>query len=99
MGNLIVQICFSEVVKDYIKQAKAHMSQTGQNVESDLTLTSHHVDVQVCQRHVANRCSKSTPKTLDKELIVIGDTDRKQSLVERTQVATPHLLHCSLSSL
>lgn len=68
-------------------------------MESDLTLTSHHVDVQVCQRHVANRCSKSTPKTLDKELIVIGDTDRKQSLVERTQVATPRLLHCLPSGL
>lgn len=75
------------------------MSETCQKMDSDLSLTSHYVDVQVSQRHVANRCSRNTPKTLDSELIIMGDTDRKQSLVERTQVSTPHLLHCLFSSL
>lgn len=97
--NWIVHIWLSDIVKDYIKQAKAHMGQTCQNMESDLSLTSHHVDVQVCQRHVANRCSRNAPKTLDKELLAMGDTDRRQSLVERTQVASPHLLHCLPGSL
>lgn len=64
------------------------MSESCQKMDSDLSLTSHYVDVRVSQRHVANRCTRNTPKTLDNELIVMGDTDRKQSLVERTQVLT-----------
>lgn len=93
-NGLYFVFVFLEVAKDYIKEAKAHVSETCQKMDSDLSLSSHYVDTQVSQRHVANRCSRNTPKTLDNELIVMGDTDRKQSLVERAQVSTPHLLHC-----
>lgn len=79
-------IFLSEEVKDYIKSAKAHIGETCQKMDSDLSMMSHYVDVQVSQRHVANRCTRNSPKTLDNELVVMGDTDRKQSLLERTQV-------------
>lgn len=77
---------FSEVVKDYIQKAKAHMSQTCQDMEAGLSLTSHYVDVQVSQREVFFRCRKNTNKFLDKELIIMGDTDRQKSLLGQSQV-------------
>ncbi|GLD60539.1 MHC class II transactivator isoform X1 [Lates japonicus] len=40
------------VVKDYIQEAKAHMSQTCQDMEEGLSLTSHYVDVQVSHREI-----------------------------------------------
>lgn len=79
-------VWLSDVVKDYIKEMKAHMSQTCQNMEESLSLTSHYVDVQVSQRDVVYRCGRNTHKFLDKELIIMGDTDRKQSLLGRSQV-------------
>lgn len=79
-------VWFSDVVKDYIQEMKAHMSQTCQNMEESLSLTSHYVDVQVSQRDVVYRCGRNTHKFLDKELIIMGDTDRKQSLLGRSEV-------------
>lgn len=79
-------VWFSDAVKDYIQEMKAHMSQTCQNIEESLSLTSHYVDVQVSQRDVVSRCGRNTQKFLDKELIIMGDTDRKQSLLGRSQV-------------
>lgn len=75
----------SEVVKDYIQEAKAHISQTCQDMEEGLSLTSHYVDVQVSQREIL-RSGKNTNKALDKELIIMGDTDRQKSLLGQSQV-------------
>ncbi|XP_078017306.1 uncharacterized protein ciita isoform X2 [Epinephelus lanceolatus] len=73
-----------QVVKDYIQEAKAHMSQTCQDMEAGLSLTSHYVDVPVSQRET--RSGKSTNKTLDKELIIMGDTDRQKTLLGPSQI-------------
>ncbi|XP_059203811.1 MHC class II transactivator isoform X2 [Centropristis striata] len=74
----------TQVVKEYIQEAKAHMSQSCQDMESGLSLTSHYVDVHVSQREI--RSGKNTNKALDKELIIMGDTDRQKSLLERNQI-------------
>ncbi|KAK9534652.1 hypothetical protein VZT92_007082 [Zoarces viviparus] len=73
------------VVKDYIQEAKAHMSQTCQDMEAGLSLTSHYVDVQVSQREIL-RSGKNTNKVLDKELVITGDTDRQKSLLGHSQI-------------
>lgn len=80
-----VVLLFSEVVKDHIQEAKAHMSQTCQDMEAGLSLTSHYVDVQVSQRETF-RSGKNTSKFLDKEMIIMGDTDRQKSFLRRGQV-------------
>uniref|UniRef100_A0A3Q4GIH6 Class II major histocompatibility complex transactivator n=1 Tax=Neolamprologus brichardi TaxID=32507 RepID=A0A3Q4GIH6_NEOBR len=67
-------------VKDYIQEAKAHMSQTYQDMEAGLSLSSHYVDVQVSQREVV-RSGKNTNKCLDKELVIKGDTDRQKTML------------------
>lgn len=80
-----IVLLFSEVVKDHIQEAKAYMSQTCQDMEAGLSLSSHYVDVQVSQRETF-RSGKNTSKFLDKEIIVMGDTDRQKSLLGRGQV-------------
>ncbi|XP_075942616.1 uncharacterized protein ciita isoform X1 [Anarhichas minor] len=74
-----------QVAKDYIQEAKAHVSQTCQDMESGLCLTSHYVDVQVSQREIL-RSGKNTNKVLDKELVITGDTDRQKSLLGHIQI-------------
>ncbi|XP_069566159.1 MHC class II transactivator [Brachyistius frenatus] len=74
-----------QVVKDYIQEAKVHMSQTCQDMEPGLSLTSHYVEVQVCQREIL-RSGKTTSKCLDKELIIMGDTDRQKTLLGPSQI-------------
>lgn len=73
-----------QVVKDYIQEAKAHMSQSCQHIEAGLNLTSHYVDVQVSKREIPVG-GKNTNK-LDKELVIMGDTDRQKSLVGQSQI-------------
>lgn len=79
-------VCFSDVVKNYIQETKAHMSQTCQDMEVGLSLTSHYVDVQVSQREIF-RSGKNNNKFLDKELVTMGDTDRQKSLLVHSQVS------------
>ncbi|XP_038552244.1 MHC class II transactivator isoform X2 [Micropterus salmoides] len=74
-----------QVVKEYIQEAKAHMSQTCQEMETGLSLNSHYVDVQVSQREIL-RSGKSTNKLLDKELVIMGHTDRQKSLLGQSQI-------------
>uniref|UniRef100_UPI0037E7D497 MHC class II transactivator isoform X1 n=2 Tax=Semicossyphus pulcher TaxID=241346 RepID=UPI0037E7D497 len=74
-----------ELVKDYIQEAKAHMSQTCQDMEAGLGLTSHYVDVQVSQRQILHS-GKQSNKFLDKEMVIMGDTDRQKSLLGRSQI-------------
>ncbi|KAG7220592.1 hypothetical protein INR49_017948 [Caranx melampygus] len=74
-----------QVVQDYIQEIKSHMSQTCQDMEEGLRLNSHYVDVQVSRREVL-RSGKNTNKCLDKELIIMGDTDRQRSLLGRSQI-------------
>lgn len=74
-------VYFSEVVKDYIQEVKAHMSQACQDMEAGLSLTSHYIDVQLSQRKIL--CSG---KNANKELVIMGDTDRQKSLLQRSQV-------------
>lgn len=76
---------FSAVVKDYIQEAKAHMNQSCQDMGSDLSLTSHYVNVQLSQREIL-RSGKNTNKDLDKELVIMGDTDRQKSLLGQSHV-------------
>ncbi|XP_028267005.1 MHC class II transactivator isoform X2 [Parambassis ranga] len=74
-----------QAVKDYIQEAKAHVSQTCQYMEPGLSLDAHYVDVRLSPREIL--CSgKNTNKCLDKELVIMGDTDRQSSMLGHAQV-------------
>uniref|UniRef100_A0A7N8WWX8 Class II, major histocompatibility complex, transactivator n=1 Tax=Mastacembelus armatus TaxID=205130 RepID=A0A7N8WWX8_9TELE len=77
---------FLLAVKDYIQEAKAHMSQACQVLEEGLNLTANYVDMQVSQREIF-RSGKSATKCLDKELVNMGDTDQKKSLLGQINIA------------
>ncbi|XP_041829501.1 MHC class II transactivator isoform X2 [Melanotaenia boesemani] len=72
-------------VRDYIREAKAHMCETCQDMEAGLSLTSHYVDVRVSQREIL-RSGKNPNKCLEKELVITGDTDRQKSSLEHSQI-------------
>ncbi|KAG7505820.1 MHC class II transactivator isoform X1 [Solea senegalensis] len=74
-----------QAVKDYIQEVKDHMSHSCLDIEDDLNLTSHYVDVQVSQREFL-RSGKNTNRNLDKELIIMGDADRQKSLLGHRQI-------------
>lgn len=78
-------IYFSEAVKDYIQEAKVHMSQICQDMEDGLSLPSHYVNRHVSQKEIL-RSGKNTNKCLDKELVIMGETDRQKSLISQNQV-------------
>lgn len=61
------------------------MSHTCQDIEEGLSLTSHYVDRHVCQREIL-RSGKNTNKCLEKELVIMGDTERQKSLLGQSQV-------------
>ena len=63
-------------------------------MEDGLSLMSHYVDMQVSQREIL-RSGKSTNKCLDKELVIMGDTDRQKSLLGQGQVRVSLLLGSS----
>ncbi|KAL6102509.1 ciita [Pungitius sinensis] len=68
-----------QVVKDYILEAKEHVRQSCQGMES------HYVDVQVSQKEILHS-GKNTNKVLEKELVIAGDTDRQKSLLGHIQM-------------
>ncbi|KAI3360038.1 hypothetical protein L3Q82_014372, partial [Scortum barcoo] len=74
-----------QAVKEYIKEAKAYIIQTCQEMEAGLSLTSHFVDVKVSQREIL-RSGKNTNKYLDKELVIMGHMDRNKSLLGKSQI-------------
>uniref|UniRef100_A0A8C9YT05 Class II major histocompatibility complex transactivator n=1 Tax=Sander lucioperca TaxID=283035 RepID=A0A8C9YT05_SANLU len=87
LSDFFLLVCKSPctVVKDYIQEAKAHMNQSCQDMGSDLSLTSHYVNVQLSQREIL-RSGKNTNKDLDKELVIMGDTDRQKSLLGQSHI-------------
>ncbi|XP_067332575.1 MHC class II transactivator isoform X2 [Channa argus] len=74
-----------QVVKDYIQEAKAHMSRACQDMEEGVSLTSHYVEMHVNQKEIL-RSGKNSNKCLDKELVIMGDTDRQKSLLGQSQI-------------
>ncbi|XP_029364399.1 MHC class II transactivator isoform X1 [Echeneis naucrates] len=73
------------VVQNYIQEVKNNMGQACQDMEEGLSLTSHYVDMQVCRREIL-RSGKSATKSLDRELIIMGDTDWQKRLLGQSQI-------------
>ncbi|XP_034045846.1 MHC class II transactivator isoform X2 [Thalassophryne amazonica] len=72
-------------VKDYIQSAKAYTSQTCQEMEPGLSMASHYVDMRVVQRESLHS-GRNTNKCLNKELVVMGYTERLNSSLECSQI-------------
>ncbi|XP_061703248.1 MHC class II transactivator [Syngnathoides biaculeatus] len=73
-----------QIVKNYIKMAKAHMHQICEEMEPGLNLSSHFLDVKAIQREMF--CSGKKYKSLHKELVSMGDMDRQKNLIKLSQI-------------
>ncbi|XP_055079365.1 MHC class II transactivator [Periophthalmus magnuspinnatus] len=75
----------TQTVKSYIQETKAYMSRACEDMGDGLTLSSNYVDSKVIQRDTI-RTGRNNNKSLDKELNVMGDTDRRKCTVQLNQI-------------
>ncbi|XP_029600851.1 MHC class II transactivator [Salmo trutta] len=72
--------------EEYIHQAKAHLRGMCQEMEAGLSLASHYVDVRLVQRQILIGSGKNGSKCLEKDLVAIGDGERRRDSLARSQV-------------
>uniref|UniRef100_A0A3B3Z9S5 NACHT domain-containing protein n=1 Tax=Periophthalmus magnuspinnatus TaxID=409849 RepID=A0A3B3Z9S5_9GOBI len=75
-----VSTCPQVNVKSYIQETKAYMSRACEDMGDGLTLSSNYVDSKVIQRDTI-RTGRNNNKSLDKELNVMGDMDRRKCTI------------------
>ncbi|XP_030645625.1 MHC class II transactivator [Chanos chanos] len=73
-------------VEDYIQLAKSQMKDSCGLVEPNMSMESHYVDVQLVQRRIQIKTGKNANKCLEKELVVLSDSERKEATIDRSQV-------------
>ncbi|XP_045569904.1 uncharacterized protein, partial [Salmo salar] len=71
--------------EEYIHQAKAHLRGMCQDMEAGLSLASHYVDVRLVQRQIQIGSGKNGSKCLEKDLVAIGDGERRRDSLARSQ--------------
>lgn len=75
---------------DYIRRLKSHVSETFGRMDvggrSGGSLDSHYVDAPLIRRTLVIRMGKNANKCLEKELVVLSDSERKSATVRREHV-------------
>lgn len=62
------------------------MTLSQQDMEAGLSLASHYVDVRLVQRQIQIGSGKNGSKCLEKDLVAIGDGERRRDSLARSQV-------------
>ncbi|XP_051987243.1 MHC class II transactivator-like isoform X3 [Xyrauchen texanus] len=73
-------------VKDYVHHAKSHIKNTCCVMRGGLEMESHYVDMHLVQRKLLIKSGKNANKCLEKELVVLSDSERKQGQLDRSQL-------------
>ncbi|XP_056608092.1 MHC class II transactivator isoform X2 [Triplophysa dalaica] len=73
-------------VKEFINLAKPHIRNVCNAMRGGLGMESHYIDVHLIPRKLLIKSGKNANKCLEKELVVLSDSERKQSLLDRSQV-------------
>uniref|UniRef100_A0A6Q2XI75 NACHT domain-containing protein n=1 Tax=Esox lucius TaxID=8010 RepID=A0A6Q2XI75_ESOLU len=76
----------TDCVADYILQTKAYIKTLYQEIEAGRSLETHYIDVRLVQRQILIGSGKNASKCLEKELVVLGDTERRWSSLSRSQM-------------
>ncbi|XP_072298389.1 MHC class II transactivator [Eucyclogobius newberryi] len=74
-----------QTVTTYIRESKAHVRRACDDLGDGLTLSANYVDSKVIQRD-AVQSGKNSNKSLDRELNVMGETDRRKCMVQLNQI-------------
>ncbi|KAG1967765.1 MHC class II transactivator [Pimephales promelas] len=75
-----------ECVKDYIHHVKSHMRDVCCTMRGGMGMESHYVDVHLIQRKLLIKSGKNANKCLEKELVILSDSERKKAKLDRSQV-------------
>ncbi|XP_043089895.1 MHC class II transactivator isoform X2 [Puntigrus tetrazona] len=75
-----------ECVKDYIHQTKCYMRDVCCAMRGGMGMDSHYVDTHLVQRKLLIKSGKNANKCLEKELVVLSDSERKKAKLDRSQL-------------
>ncbi|XP_062841141.1 MHC class II transactivator [Trichomycterus rosablanca] len=73
-------------VEDYIQGLKSHLRETCSRMDGGRSMETHYVDTQLVRRMLIIRTGKNANKCLEKELVVLSNSERKKSTVQRNHV-------------
>ncbi|KAL0197919.1 hypothetical protein M9458_006459, partial [Cirrhinus mrigala] len=71
---------------DYIHHMKSHMSDVCCSMRGGMGMESHYVDMHLVQRKLLIKSGKNANKCLEKELVVLSDSERKKAKLDRSQL-------------
>ncbi|XP_016401145.1 MHC class II transactivator isoform X3 [Sinocyclocheilus rhinocerous] len=75
-----------ECVKDYIHHIKSYMRDVCCSMRGGMGMESHYVDAHLVQRKLLIKSGKNANKCLEKELVVLSDSERKKAKLDRSQL-------------
>lgn len=73
-------------VKDFIHRAKPHIRDVCSTMRGGLGMESHYIDMHLIQRKLLIKSGKNANKCLEKELVVLSDSERKKCQLNRSQM-------------
>ncbi|XP_046722479.1 MHC class II transactivator isoform X2 [Silurus meridionalis] len=76
----------SKNVQDFIVALKTHVREKCSVMEGGMKMQSHYIDTPLVQRKLIIRTGKNANKCLEKELVVLSDSERKKAMVHRSHV-------------
>uniref|UniRef100_A0A8C1U519 Class II, major histocompatibility complex, transactivator n=1 Tax=Cyprinus carpio TaxID=7962 RepID=A0A8C1U519_CYPCA len=75
-----------ECVKDYIHHTQSYMRDVCCSMRGGMGMESHYVDAHLVQRKLLIKSGKNANKCLEKELVVLSDSERKKAKLDRSQL-------------
>lgn len=84
-------VSFSECVKDFIHGAQPYIRNMCSAMRGGLGMESHYIDMHLIPRKLLIKSGKNANKCLEKELVVLSDSERKKSQLDRSQVIQNNL--------
>uniref|UniRef100_A0A8C2ELB4 Class II, major histocompatibility complex, transactivator n=1 Tax=Cyprinus carpio TaxID=7962 RepID=A0A8C2ELB4_CYPCA len=75
-----------ECVKEYIRHIKSYMRDACCSMRGGMGMESHYVDMHLVQRKLLIKSGKNANKCLEKELVVLSDSERKKAKLDRSQL-------------
>lgn len=79
-------VSFSECVKDFIHGAQHYIRNVCSAMRGGLGMESHYIDMHLIPRKLLIKSGKNANKCLEKELVVLSDSERKKNQLDRSQV-------------
>ncbi|XP_059413965.1 MHC class II transactivator-like isoform X1 [Carassius carassius] len=75
-----------ECVKEYIHHIKSYMRDVCCSMCGGMEMESHYVDAHLVQRKLLIKSGKNANKCLEKELVVLSNSERKKAKLDRSQL-------------